>query len=106
MDWKGVRKFYAHHRNLLSRGHTEISLFYGIIQMSLIVWLTLRDMITIHREWVFVIIPAIVLFAGTVQYLVGYFMDRYKVIDDLQKWDFERNPQVMQILKSMTKEKP
>ena len=67
--------------------------------MSLIVWLTLRDMITIHREWVFVIIPAIVLFAGTVQYLVGYFMDRYKIIDDLQKWDLERSPLITKILK-------
>uniref|UniRef100_A0A6M3K9W7 Uncharacterized protein n=1 Tax=viral metagenome TaxID=1070528 RepID=A0A6M3K9W7_9ZZZZ len=104
MDWKGVRKSYAHHRNLLSRGHTEISLFYGIIQMSLIVWLALRDMVTIHREWVFVVIPGIVIFAATVQYLVGYFMDRFRVIEDLQEWDMSRMPQIRELLKRNGKE--
>jgi len=99
MTWPGLRKAYAHHRNLLSRGHTEISLFYSIIQMSLIMWLALRDMMTIHREWVFIIIPGIVLVAATIQYFVGYFMDRYRIIEDLQEWDMSRMPQIKELLK-------
>jgi len=86
------KKRYAHHRNLLARGHTEISLFYSTISMSLIVWLAIRDSVTIRREWAFVVIPLIILVAATIQYLVGYLMDRYKVIQDLQEWDFSRNP--------------
>lgn len=84
-----------HHRNLLSRGHTEISLFYSTIQMSILVWLFLRDIMTVSRVWIAIIAPVCFLLAIGIQYLVGYLMDRWKLIDALQEWDFKRNPVVM-----------
>ena len=105
MDWKGVRKSYAHHRNLLSRGHTEIGLVYSSVQMGILVWLFLRDVTTFSRLWLFALLPGIVLLALAIQYGVGWLMDRHKVIDDLQKWDMSRNPQVMEILRQINDKK-
>lgn len=84
-----------HHRNLLSRGHTEISLFYSTIQMGILLWLFLRDVMTISRFWTAIISSTCFLLAIGIQYLVGYLMDRWKLIDALQEWDFKRNPVVM-----------
>jgi len=89
---------WTHHRNLLSRGHSEVSLFYGVIQMALIVWLTIRDSVSIDRQWVIVIIPAIFVVGAGIQYLVGYVMDQTGIIRDYQAWDAERNPLIVDIL--------
>jgi hypothetical protein len=90
-----LKKQFVHHRNLLARGQTEISLFYGLINMCLLFWLFLRDVITVPRVWIVIIAPVCFLIALGMQYLVGYLMNRWKLIDELQKWDFERNPVVM-----------
>lgn len=91
---------WAHHRNLLSRGQTEISIFYGVISMSLLLWLTLRDMFTIPREWVVFILPGIILSAGAAQYIVGYFIWKWDLIKEYQKWDSEQNPMLTDILEN------
>lgn len=98
MDWRKIKKQWVHHRNLLSRGHTEISLFYSTIQMSILIWLFLRDLMTFPRVWIFIIAPACGIAAIAIQYFTGYFMERYKIIDDLQEWDFERNPVITRLL--------
>lgn len=63
--------------------------------MSILVWLFLRDIMTVSRVWIAMIAPVCFLLAIGIQYLVGYLMDRWKLIDALQQWDFERNPVVM-----------
>jgi len=98
---KNIRKRWAHHRNLLSRGHSEISLFYGVIQMALIFWLFLRDITTFSRVWMLVIIPVVVILATIIQYFIGWFMDRNGLIKDYQEWDTERNPIITAILKEV-----
>lgn len=71
--------------------------------MSLIIWLALRDSVSIRRYWVFVIIPVLILVAGGLQLLVGYLMDRWKMIHYYQRWDTERNPVISDILKEVKK---
>lgn len=104
MDWRRIKKRWVHHRNLLSRGHTEISLFYSTLQMSILIWLFLRDLMTFSRIWIFFIAPICFIAAIAIQYLTGYFMDRFKIIDDLQEWDTERNPVFMNMKNKLTPE--
>ena len=89
MNW---RKRYTHHRNLLSRGHTEIGLVYGTLQMAILIWLFLRDLMSFSRTWIFIIAPIVAIIAILIQYLIGLFMDRTHLIDDIQEWDAQRNP--------------
>jgi len=92
------KKWFINHRNRLARGQTELSLFQGVIQTALILWLFLRDLMTIPRLWVFLFFPVCLLCVMTIQYFIGYFMDRCKMIDEIQEWDFDRNPQIKKIL--------
>jgi len=105
MQKERIKKRWIHHRNLLARGHTEVSLFYSTIQMAILIWLFLRDLMSFSRFWIFVIAPACAILVILIQYLVGYMMDRYGMIHELQEWDFERNPMVMKILEIVSHEK-
>ena len=96
-----LKERWAHHRNILSRGQSEISLFYGVISMSLLLWLSLRDAFTIPREWSVFILPAIIVIAGIAQYIVGWIMVRTRFIEEIQKWDGEKNPLLTEILEKI-----
>ena len=98
------KKWIIHHRNRLARGQTELSLFQGVVQTGLILWLFLRDLMTIPRGWVFFFFPVCLCGVLIAQYVVGYLMDRYKMIDAIQNWDAERNPYLVDIKKGMEKD--
>jgi len=97
----GFKKRLIHHRNRFARGQTELSLFQGVIQTALIFWLFLRDLMTFPREWVFFFFPICLCGVLIVQYLIGYFMDRFKMIDEIQDWDAARNPYLKDIRKKV-----
>jgi hypothetical protein len=66
--------------------------------MSLLLWLSLRDAFTIPRAWSVFILPAIILIAGIAQYVVGWIMVKTRFIEEISKWDSERNPVLTDIL--------
>ena len=98
MDKANFRKKFIHHRNLLSRGHTEASLVFSLFQYSMIFWLFLRDLVTIHRVWMLVIIPVSAILATAIQYAIGFFWDKARFVDEDNAWISERNPILMDIL--------
>ena len=98
MDKAKLRKRFIHHRNLLSRGHTEASLVFSLFQYSMIFWLFIRDLITIHRVWMLLIIPLSAILATAIQYTIGYYWDKGKFVDEDNVWISERNPVLMEIL--------
>lgn len=85
------KKLIVHHRCILARGQSECSLVWGALQMGILAWLMLRDAITISRTFVFIVAPIIVLLVLAVQYYIGWFYERHKVIDEITLWDSERN---------------
>ena len=94
---RSLKKTWIHHRNRLARGQTEISLFYGVIQTALLLSLFLRDIMTFHRVWLLIFLPACFLGVTALMYLIGWYMDTHGLIDELQDWDAERNPMLKEI---------
>lgn len=70
--------------------------------MSLLLWLSLRDAFTIPRAWSVFILPAIILIAGIAQYIVGWLMVKTRFIEEIQKWDGEKNPLLTEILERLS----
>jgi hypothetical protein len=101
MNFDNWKKRWAHHRNILSRGQSEISLFYGVVSMSLLLWLSLRDAFTIPRAYGVFIVPAIIILAAVAQYLVGWVMVKIRFIEEIQRWDAEKNPMLKEILEKV-----
>ena len=99
--WK---KKYIHHRSILLVGHGEISLLYSVVSQTLIVWLALRDAFTIRRHNAIWILPCIMLGALVIQYLVGLFWERKKLVNEEQSWRFQRTNEVMEILNHTRKD--
>lgn len=66
--------------------------------MSLLLWLSLRDAFTIPRAWGVFILPMIIVVAAVAQYVVGWIMVRTHFIEEISKWDSERNPVLADIL--------
>lgn len=99
MDKEKWLRRWSHQRNLLSRGHTEVSLFYAVIQFSILVWLALRDILDIPASAYIIFFPLLIIVVFLAQYFIGYLMDRYKLIDKYQEWDAERNPYLVSIKK-------
>lgn len=69
--------------------------------MSLLLWLSLRDAFTIPRAWGVFILPVIIVCAGIAQYVVGYVMVKTQFIEEIQKWDGEKNPLLIEILEKL-----
>ena len=100
--WK---KIYIHHRSILVAGHAEVSLVYSVVSQTLIVWLALRDAFTIPRHNAIWILPLIMVSAIIVQYFVGLFWEKKKLINEEQSWRFQRTSEVMEILNHTRKDK-
>jgi hypothetical protein len=69
--------------------------------MSLLLWLSLRDAFTIPRAWGVFILPLIIVIAAVAQYVVGWIMVRTRFIEEIQKWDGEKNPLLIEILEKL-----
>ena len=72
--------------------------------MAILFWLLLRDVTTFSRFWIVGFFPIILIVSIAIQYLIGWFMDKYKVIEDIQEWDAERNPLMTKIVKQTEKQ--
>ena len=69
--------------------------------MSLLLWLSLRDAFTIPRAYAAFILPTIIILAGAAQYVVGWIMVKTKFIEEISKWDSEKNPVLTEILEKI-----
>lgn len=69
--------------------------------MSLLLWLSLRDAFTIPRAYAVFVLPTIILIAGAAQYVVGWIMVKTKFIEEISKWDSEKNPVLTEILEKI-----
>lgn len=47
------------------------------------------------------ILPAIILIAGIAQYIVGWIMVKTRFIEEISKWDSDKNPVLTQILEKI-----
>jgi len=71
--------------------------------MAILIWLFLRDLVSFSRVWIFIVAPAVAIMAILIQYLIGYFMDKTKMIDEIQQWDLNRSPQIKSLLEATKK---
>jgi len=82
---------YVHHRNLLSKGNTEIGLILTSFSQGLLVWLTLRDAFSIGRRWVILVLLMAVIVNIIVKWAFGWFYNRYHMFDREHAWNTRRN---------------
>lgn len=99
MDEKSFIKKYVSWRCVLMRGHGEVSLVMSIISPVLLIWLTLRDAVTIARINALWILPCLVIMAIIVQLVIGMIWDRKKLVDEEQNWLMDRTPAIQELLK-------
>lgn len=82
---------YVHHRNLVLKGYQEIGVLVGMTNMSMLLWLCLRDFFGLSRRWIF-LIPFIWLLALVCMYFYGWVWDRKKMFDEEHLWHSRRSP--------------
>ena len=104
MDEKSFIKSYVTWRCVLMKGHSEVSLVMSIVSPVLLVWLTLRDAVTIARIHALWIIPVLVIVAIIVQIIIGMIWDKKKLVEAEQSWLMKRTPEIQELLNK--KEKP
>ena len=81
------------------RGHGEVSLVMSIISPVLLIWLTLRDAVTIARIHAIWILPCLVILAVIVQLIIGWIWNKKKLVDAEQTWLMDRTPAIQELLK-------
>jgi len=99
MDEKSFIKSYVTWRCVLMKGHSEVSLVMSIVSPVLLVWLTLRDAVTIARIHALWIIPVLVIVAIIVQIIIGMIWDKKKLVEAEQSWLMKRTPEIQELLK-------
>ena len=98
MDEKSFIKKYVTWRCVLMKGHSEVSLVMSIISPVLLVWLTLRDAVTIARIHALWILPCLIVVAVIVQLIIGMIWDKKKLVEAEQSWLMERTPEIQELL--------
>jgi len=98
MDEKRIIKKYIHWRCILVRGHSEVSLLWSVISQTLIVWLAIRDAVTVQRIHALWIIPAIMVLAIIVQFVIGWVWEKKKLVNEEQAWVMERTEAIQELL--------
>ena len=99
MDEKKVIRKYVHWRCVLMRGHGEVSLVMSIISPVLLIWLTLRDAVTIDRIHAIWILPCLIIMAIIIQIIIGMIWDKKKLVEAEQSWLMKRTPEIQTLLK-------
>lgn len=99
MDKAKIAKAYVSWRCVLMRGHGEVSLVMSIVSPTLIIWLTLRDAVTIARIHALWIIPSLIVLAVIVQFAIGWVWDKKKLVNYEQEWLMDRTEAIQELLK-------
>ena len=92
---------YIHHRNLISKGISEINFIRYIGQFSLIAGIAFKYMMERSTEeslWLTVIIAAILL---VVCWIIGKVWDITSLYDEEANWNNKRNPFVKNVEKKI-----
>jgi len=103
MDQANLIKKYIHHRSLLVKGHSELSLAVSVFNYAMLMWLTLRDIITFPRIYVLLILPGTFVVVFIIQYIIGWIWERKKLVNEEQDWLAVRNPVLKEILREAKK---
>ena len=98
MDEKRIIRKYIHWRCILVRGHSEVSLLWSVLSQTLIVWLAIRDSVSIHRIHALWILPLIMILALIVQFVIGWVWEKKKLVDAEQKWIMDRTEAIQELL--------
>ena len=80
------------------KGHSEVSLVMSIVSPVLLVWLTIRDAVTIARVNALWIIPCLIVLAIIVQVIIGMIWDKKKLVEAEQSWLMKRTPEIQELL--------
>jgi len=96
---------YIHHRNLLLRGYSEVSVIIGIFNNTLLVWLFLRSL-GVENKYI-VILPFLVCLVIIILYMIGRVYMRQGMIAEDYSWQAHQNPawkELMTVLRSQKNE--
>ena len=85
-------KKYVHNRSLFTRGNQEVQYLMSFFQQAILIWLFVRDLLSIPTGWVVYFVPAYFVVKFCVEWSLGRYFDRTDVISEEQRWYTERNP--------------
>ena len=96
-------KGYIHHRALLARGNMEMGFFTSYGHQVILIWLFVRDLFQVDKQWAVYFIPAYFFIKITFEWGLGQFFLKSGIIESEKEWVEERNPIAKKILKAVTR---
>ena len=102
MTKQTLRAGYIHHRNRLLKGYSEVSIFIGLFNNMMVLWIFLKYAFNIKNTY-FWILPIVAAAALSIMYLFGWIWDRYKLFNEDYRWISHRNPVMMDMYETVKK---
>lgn len=99
------KKRFIHHRNLLIRGHGELSLVISGIQQGMLIWLILRDMFPpsiMKRSYIVPVVMICIVLISLIKWIWGWLFDKYKLVDQDMSWIMTRTPEMQELDSKLT----
>jgi hypothetical protein len=95
MSLRGKKTRFVHHKSLIQRGNSDLALVLASVQQALLFWLVLRDLFPpeyMRRQYVFVVLPVVVLLITLSKWIWGWFYEKSGLLSAEMQWLTRRNP--------------